>query len=298
MLSGQATYLVLKTIGLEIPMADIVIKVEGDKKQSFLSLLYEMQGIVADTISGVISHYGKDPIESSNWAAIIILKRIIESTKAGAILISHDFDRDAAVLLTNQMELRLDMQYISHDHLQANTWLNHTNSYQKPWKVRMLLEKLFKNKDEFEAEKNVYNRFSMVKHGNPVAETFSFPLAIKNGYLVVPPQEDILMSKLALFIFALFSELFRTFKAAIVDFKRCGFDVNEYENKANFINMMINDLYMGNINEQIHLLEKITPKPELCNSCVVVPENKIEITCLLRRKERAEKFSCEKYKSN
>lgn len=279
-------------------MADIGIKVEGDKKQSFLSLLYEMQGIVADTISRVISHYGKDPIESSNWVAIIILKRIIESTKAGAILISHDFDRDAAVLLTNQMELRLDMQYISHDQVHAKTWLNHTNSYQKPWKVRTLLERLFKNKNEFEAEKDMYKRFSMVKHGNPVAETFSFPLAIKNGYLIVSPQEDILLSKFALYVFAFFGELFRSFRAAIIDFKRCGFDVKEYENKANFINMMMDDLYMENINEQIHLLEKITPKPELCNSCVVVPENKIEITCLLRRKKRTKKFLCEKYKSN
>lgn len=277
-------------------MDGIGIKVEGDKKQSFTSLLRELQVIVNDTISMVISHYGKDQIKVSNWVAIVILKRIIESTKAGEILISHEFDRDVAILLTNQMELRLDLQYVSKDHAQAKTWLNHTKTYQKPWRVRVLLERLFESKKEFEAEKEMYMRFSMVKHGNPVAETFGFPLAIKNGYLVAPPQEDILLSKFAFYIFACFGELFRAYKAAIIDFKRCGFDVKEQENKATFINMMMDDLYTENIYEQVHLLEKITPKPELCNSCVVVPENKIEITCLLRRKEGADKFSCEEYK--
>jgi len=277
-------------------MDGIGIKIEGDKKQSFTSLLRELQVIVNDTISMVISHYRKSQIETSNWVAIIILKRIIESTKAGEVLISHKLDRDASILLTNQMELRLDLQYISKDHAQAQTWLNHTNSYQKPWRVRKLLEQLFEDRKEFEAEKEMYMRFSMVKHGNPVAETFSFPLAIKNGYLVAPPQEDILLSKFALYIFAFFSELFRAYKAAIIDFKRCSFNVKEQEDKANFINMMMNDLYTESIYEQVHLLEKISPKPELCNSCVAVPENKIEITCLLRRKERADNFSCEKYK--
>ena len=278
-------------------MAEIKIKVQGDKKQSFMSLLLELQEIVSDTTHKVIDRYGKDPIEPSNWAAIVILKRIVESTKAGAILISHDFSRDAAVLVTNQMELRLDMQYISQDHVQAQTWLNHSDTFRKPWKVRMLLRELFKDKNELEAESQLYTRFSMVKHGNPVAETFSFPLAIKNGYLIVPPQEDILLGKFSLYIFTFFNELFRSFKAAIIDFKRCGFDIKEFENKADFIKRMIDDLWMKKINEQIHSLRKITPMPELCKSCVVVPENHIEITCLLRQKERADNFSCEKYRS-
>ena len=211
-------------------------------------------------------------------------------------MICHEFDRDAAVLLTNQMELRLDLQFISKDYTQAKTWLNHTKPYKKPWTVQALLHWLFENERELKAEKEMYMRFSMVKHGNPVADTFGFPLAIKNGYLVVPPQEDILMSKFALYIFAFFCELFRAYKAAINDFKRCGLDVREQEDKANFINMMMDDLHTKHIYEQVHLLEKITPKPELCNSCIAVPENNIEVTCLLKRNESADKFSCEKYK--
>lgn len=278
-------------------MDTLRVEVVGDKKTQFTSLLHELQLIVNETIDVVVSKHGKEPIVASNWAAIVILKRIIESTKAGEVLIRHEYDRDAAVILTNQMELRFDLQYISDDYTQAKTWLNHTNSNKKPWRVRALLERLFENEKEFEAEKEMYMRFSMVKHGNPVAETFGFPLAIKNGYLVVPPKEDILLSKFALYIFAFFGELFRAYKAALNDFKRCGFDVKEQENKANFINMMMGDLHTINISEQVHLLDKITPKPELCNSCIAVSENRIEITCLIRRKEKSDKFTCEKYKS-
>jgi hypothetical protein len=277
-------------------MAEMEIKIQGDKKQSFMSLLLELQEIVSDAIHKVIDHYGKIPIEPSNWVAIVILKRLIESTKAGTLLISHDFYRDAAVLITNMIELRLDMQYISQDHRKAQVWLKHSDTSKKPWKVRMLFEGLFKN-SELEAERNVYMKFSMVKHGNPVAETFAFPLAVKNDYLTISSQEDILSGNFSLYAFIFFNELFRTFKVAAIDFKRLGFDIQEFENKADFIKMMMDDLYNKNINEQICLLRKITPIPELCKSCVVVPKNHIEITCLLKQKEHADKFSCEKYKS-
>lgn len=278
-------------------MENFSIEVVGDKKTQFTSLLQELQLITSETITIVISNYGKKPIKASNWAAIVILKRIIESTKAGEILIKHEFDRDAAVLLTNQMELRLDLQYISTDPTQAEIWLNHTKTFTKPWKVRMQLQQLFKDEKEFESEKEMYMRYSMVKHGNPVAEIFAFPLAISNGSLIAPPEEDILLGKFALYNFAFFCELFRAFEAAIKDFKRCGFDVSHQENKANFINMMMNDIYDKNIYEQVHLLKKITKIPELCNSCKAVPEDKIEITCLLKQNEKTDDFTCERYKT-
>lgn len=211
-------------------MEKFSIEVVGDKKIQFTSLLQELQLVTNETIDVVISNYGKTPIKTSIWAAIVILKRIIESTKAGEILIKHEFDRDAAVLLTNQMELRLDLQYISADPSQAEIWLNHSKTSTKPWKVRSQLQQLFKDEKEFESEKEMYMRYSMVKHGNPVAEIFAFPLAISNGSLIAPPEEDILLGKFGLYSFAFFSELFRAFEAAIKDFKRCGFDVCHQEN--------------------------------------------------------------------
>jgi len=277
-------------------MENFDIEVVGDKKTQFTYLLQELQLIVSETIETVVSNYGKMPIKASNWVAIVILKRIIESTKAGETLIRHEFDRDSAVLLTNQMELRLDLQYISSDPTQAQIWLDHTKTFTKPWKVQSQLQQLFKDENEFESEKIMYMRFSMVKHGNPVAETFAYPLAISNGSLIVPPEEDILLGKFALYSFAFFSELYRSFEAAIKDFKRCGLDVMCQENKAKFINMMMNDIYNKNILEQVKTLKSLTRAPELCNSCGYVPKNKIEITCLLKQNEKVENFTCEQYK--
>lgn len=272
----------------------IGIMVEGDTKQAYKSLLRELQLIVDDTIDTVAANYRNKPLEASNWVAIIILKRLVESTKAGEVLIIHQFDRDASILLTNQIELRLDLEYVSRDHNRANAWLNHTNSHSKPWKVRSLFEQLFE-KEELKAEKEVYMRFSMVKHGNPVAETFGFPLAIRGSHLLIPPQEDILLAKFSIYVFSFFSQLYRAYKAAVVDFRRCGLDVTEQENKADFINMAMSDLNTKSFYEQVHVLQKISPKPDLCDSCRTFPQNTIEVTCLLHRIKQADRFTCERY---
>jgi len=65
-------------------MDNIGVRVEGDKKQSFTSLLHELQVIVNDTINIVIDHCKKNPVEVSNWVAVIILKRIIEAARESA----------------------------------------------------------------------------------------------------------------------------------------------------------------------------------------------------------------------
>jgi len=275
-------------------MDNIGIRVEGDKKQAFTSLLLELQLIVDDTVGLVLRQHGKASIDASSWVAIVILKRLVESTKAAQLLIAHQFDRDASILLTNQIELRLDLQYIAQDPTRAKIWLNHANSYSKPWKVRHQFEKLFE-KEELRAEKEVYMRFSMVKHGNPVAETFGFPIAIKDGYLLASSQEDILLGKFSIFTFAFFKELFKAYKSATAEFKRSNIDLGEQEKKADFINFAMDELNVNSFYEQVHLLQKITPKPDLCNSCKAFPKDVIEVTCLLQRNKYADNFKCSRY---
>jgi hypothetical protein len=275
-------------------MENIGIMAEGDKKQAFTSLLLELQVIVDATIDCVLGHYGKTSLAASSWAGIIILKRLIESTKAAQLLIAHGFERDASILLTNQIELRLDIQYIAQDHTRARTWLTHATSHSKPWKVRFLFEQLYE-KEELKAEKEVYMRFSMVKHGNPVAETFGFPLAIKDGHLLAPSQDDVLLGKFSIITFALFKELFKSYKAAVAEFRRCHLDLSEQENKADFINFTMHDLNEKSFYEQVQLLLKISPKHDLCDTCKAFPKNVIEVTCLIHRMEHAVNFTCERY---
>jgi hypothetical protein len=277
-------------------MQDFRIEVVGDKKQSFLSLLKELQLIVNDSIEIVVNHFNGANISKADGVAIIILKRLIESTKSGELLISKQFYRDASILVTNQIELRLDLQYISEDHTRAATWLTHTNQHRKPWRVSFLFDELFEG-NELDAEKDVYKNFSMVKHGNPAADIFGFPFAIKDRQLQIDSNFDALLAKFTLYVFIFFGELYRTFLAGLVLFKKSGYDLKMQENKAKFLNYMMDDLNVSSVREQLQFLDQLGPLPEMCKSCSTVPENTIIIDCVLKRRNQVGKFTCENYKS-
>jgi len=276
-------------------MQDFRIEVVGDKKQSYQSLLKELQFIVTESIEIVTNHFREVHISKSVGVAVIILKRLVESTKSGELLISKKFFRDASILVTNQIELRLDLQYISNDITRANIWLSHENQSIKPWRVSSLLNDLFKGM-ELDAEKGLYKRFSMVKHGNPVADTFGFPYAIVNNQLHIDSNEDVLLAKFSLYSFIFFCELYRAFKAGLFIFKLGGYDLKLQENKVDFLNYAMSDLNSSSVKEQLKFLDQLGPMPELCKSCTTVPENCIGITCVLRRRKKVNQFICDNYK--
>lgn len=277
-------------------MQDFRIEVVGDKKQSYLSLLKELQLIVTESIEIVVNHFREAHISKSVGVAVIILKRLVESTKSGELLISKQFFRDASILITNQIELRLDLQYISRDHTRADTWLSHANQYRKPWRVSSLLAELFEG-NELDAEKDLYKSFSMVKHGNPAADTFGFPYAIANNQLHIDSNYDALLAKFSLYAFVFFSELYRTFTAGLVLYKLGGYDLKLQENKAEFLNYAMSDLNVSSVKEQLKFLDQLGPMPELCKSCSTVSENSIEVKCVLRRRNKVGEFTCDNYKS-
>ena len=276
-------------------MQDFRIEVVGDKKQSFLSLLKELQLIVNDSIEVVVNHFNEAHLSKSVGVAVIILKRLVESTKSGELLISSEFYRDASVLVTNQIELRLDVQYITQDRTRAEAWLAHTNQYRKPWRVSFLFEKLFEG-NELSAEKDLYKQFSMVKHGNPVADTFGFPFAVTDNQLHIDSNRDVLLAKFTLYVFIFFDELYRTYLAGLVLFKSSGYDLKTQETKVRFLNHMIEELNVRGIREQLQFLDQLGPIPEMCKSCSTVPENTIIIDCVLRRRKQIGEFTCENYK--
>jgi len=278
-----------------MPKSDVEIKVEGDKQQCFVVLLLELQGIVTKLTNHVLNRYRHIPVKPAGWVPVIILSRINETVKAATLLISNNFNRDAAVLLTCLMELRLDLLYISQDESRADIWLNHSNSYRKPWKVQMLLETLFKDPRELEAERELYKRYSMIKHGNPVAKTFAFPFALSDQYITMPSHEDVLGSNFIWFVYALFEELYRSLKAASSGFSKRLSDTADLESKADSVKEVMEGFSKDHVLEQLSLLSEILPKPELCNSCVSIPDKCIEITCLLKRQGSESSFTCDKY---
>lgn len=97
-------------------------------------------------------------------------------------------ERDVAILILNMIELRLDILYMAQDYNNADIWLKHAKEYRKPWSVSSLYKKLYKG-SELKTEKDIYERFSMVKHGNPVGGLTSFPIGVSDKHLAITKEE-------------------------------------------------------------------------------------------------------------
>ena len=186
-----------------------------------------MRSKVAALLGAAIFQLGERPLAAPTSAALAILDRMLEASLSAEVLCSMNRVRDAAVLILTVHELRLDLQYLSQDGARANTWLSHTQSQRKPWRVASQIRDLYSSPTERDDEKAVYRRYSMAKHGNPVGGVFAFPivattnaleldLATANSPLVVPHM------------FALSVHLHTGACAAGEIFRRDGLDVHAY----------------------------------------------------------------------
>jgi len=194
----------------------------------FCFVVQNMRDEITNLLRSVIHQAGDKRLRQSNIVSIMILYRIKESMNSIMLLITKGFERDAAVLLLTVIELSLDLKYISLDHLRAKEWIRHNVQHKKPWSVGKLFEELFVNEKERQAAKNIYTNFSMVKHGNPLGGTASFPLGLDDGWLTVRqdhPSDNVL----ATYLFCLGTECYEAVKAAVKDFSESGFDTSKSE---------------------------------------------------------------------
>jgi len=261
-----------------------------------LSALFKMQNTIEDTLNAIASGYDKQEKNKPMWASLLILNRVLESSKAGVSLLSQGFDRDCVVLLTNQMELRLDLLYISLDCKRAEKWVNHVNEYKKPWGVNNLIEKIFKKgTDIFESEKNLYKNYSGVKHGNPAVGAFKLPEIIKTRDFQQEQYSELIEVDLyTSHLMALTHELYGTFKAAAVICFKYDIDISESENQVDSLYWLIIDLF---IQSGMDAVVKSKTKPELCSACLHFNKQKIEPGCFAKiRQFYGGNFTCNHYK--
>ena len=125
----------------------------------------------------VISQLTVTPFTVQIRVALSIMKRLAEGALSIELLCQKNRVRDAAILLLNVHELRLDLQYIARDPRRANIWLDHTEEHRKPWRVAEQMAEIFTTPNELDAERSIYRQYSMVKHSNPVGQTFALPIA-------------------------------------------------------------------------------------------------------------------------
>lgn len=123
------------------------------------------------------------PVTTPIRVALAILQRIQEGVLSVELLCMKNRVRDAAIIILTLHELTLDLKYISQDVSRAEIWMDHAAEHKKPWPVASQIRAVCSTQNEQDAEQELYRMYSMVKHGNPVADNFSFPIAAKRDML-------------------------------------------------------------------------------------------------------------------
>ena len=150
----------------------------------------EMRSIVTALLKYVISQLTRYPMTVPIRVALAILDRLVEGALSVELLCQKNRVRDAAIILLSLHELRLDLQYIALDLERADIWIHHTQEHRKPWLVAGQLKEIYIQPDELRAERWLYRHYSMVKHCNPVGQTFSFGIAADRDSLQLDRSSD------------------------------------------------------------------------------------------------------------
>ena len=140
-----------------------------------------MRCTLSALVRHLISQLTVTPFTVPIRVVLSILYRLAEGAISIELLCRKNRVRDAAILLLSLHELRLDLQYIARNPRRADIWLDHTEDNRKPWRVAEQMADIYTTQDEFDAERSIYRQYSMVKHCNPVGQTFSFPILITHN---------------------------------------------------------------------------------------------------------------------
>ena len=201
---------------------------QDPKVVPFGIIVQEMRNEITNLIIAYIKQATSKPMRISNFVSLVMLFRMKECMMSIDLLISKGLERDAATLILTLIELRLDMQYIGLNYKNAETWINHDEKHRKPWNVGFLFKELFPNEKERENEKEIYRKYSMIKHGNPFGGTISFPVGVVDGWLTVKKKDSDPNTQI-INIFTEGTQCYGIFKTILKDFCDAGFDIKSNE---------------------------------------------------------------------
>jgi hypothetical protein len=174
-----------------------------------------------------------------------ILHRITECSESIVLLMLKNRIRDAGILFLNIFELTLDLAFIASQNGKEFLWLENTKENKKPWSVDEQLKKVFKDDSEYQFHKDIYRRFSMVKHGNNAGTYRSFKLSLNNNRLIFNEcdTKQIISDS---FIIGMY--LHKAFTSSITILERIGLNCSELKNEMESIfdkYLQINIEYSG-----------------------------------------------------
>jgi len=190
----------------------------------------DMRRIVAEQMSHIVAQLDRNPVTIAIRVSLSVLSRTTEGALSIELLCMKNRPRDAAILLLSLYELQLDISYIASDLARAETWVDHAQQNRKPWSVASLQRELFPNPNEFDAERDVYRTYSMIKHCNPQASTLGFGFSVtRDALLIDSAQNDSPLVRTHLF--GLAACMSRIGKAASEICDKQGLDRGDFEKR-------------------------------------------------------------------
>ena len=214
---------------------------------SFGLIVQKMRTEVTNLINTIGKQATSTPLTQSNFVSLKILFRLKECMLSIELLISKGLARDAAVLLTNLMKLRLEMQYIEQNPSYAGSWIADYKQSRSPWTVEFLIKELFPNNEDRITEQSNYEYLLTIKQSDPMGNQPSFP--VKDDDFIHTDRDD-----LAVCLFCEGSECYRTLKAASADLSDSGFNISSNANAIEELN---------ELKEKLLSLRKIKPGKRL-----------------------------------
>ena len=142
------------------------------------SAVQNARNSLLDLLRDALGQLSNHPVTLPTRCALAGLARIGEAVLSAEVLCQKNRVRDAAILILSIFELRLDLQYIALDTSRATTWIEHAEERVKPWSVKKQLRAVYANSDELETQRELYRKYSMVKHCNPVGGDLAFPMTV------------------------------------------------------------------------------------------------------------------------
>jgi len=138
----------------------------------FLVYLQELYNICRKLLKSLIRSNKK--VKTTVGFVGAIIDRISENLISIMLLSSKGLTANTAIILTNLIELRTDLKYISRKPNKIEEWLSHEKKYKKPWNFTSQIKEMASNDEEIQLERFIYEVCSIAKHGNPAGIDIGF----------------------------------------------------------------------------------------------------------------------------
>lgn len=207
-------------------------------------IVQKMRTEVTRLINAIGQQAAVTPLRQSNFVSLVMLFRIREYMLSIELLVSKGLAHDAAVLILALMRLRMEMQYITLDTMNADEWIQRKKQSATPWDIEKLTTELCPDPEERNTEKMNREFFEKLQHADPMRNQPDFP--IKEDEIATASRDE-----LAICLFCAGSECYRILKAAAADLSDAGFKIKKSE-------AAIEELYT--LNKELQALQKQAPK--------------------------------------